>query len=941
MSDDVLQHVGVSKRDGALIGSGRYPLGWGKNAHQHEKTFLRRYYQLQERTIKDPVTGEERKLTESEIANEYGWSIKEFREKRAVAFDSYKLALGKDIVKYHDEDKMGWSEIAKKIYDDPKAESVIRAKYDSFMKERTQLMSNTADALKRSADKAKVIDISSGVESYLNVTETRLKNAVRMLEAEGYHTETLRVKQVGTDKFTEYSVLLAPGVTKKEAYELQKQDKIDFPFEHSENSGRTFLGYQLNPDGSIHGVDSSRVAVRYAEDGGTNKDGVIELRKGVEDLTLGSANYAQVRIAVDGTHYLKGMAMYSDDLPDGIDIRFNTNKSKDVPMLGPKDNTVLKTMAKNPDTGEIDTDNPFGATVKQFYYTGSDGKQHLSPIAKVASGDKVNEEGTWGKWSKTLATQFLVKQPLPLIKEQLDKTYDSYKERLAEVEGITNPIVKQSMLMDLAEEVDKRAVDLKAINLPRQATHVILPIEDMPEGQIYAPKYNDGEEVICIRYPHQGTFEIPKLIVNNQFKHAKDLLGNAEDAVGIHPRVAQQLSGADFDGDTVVVIPTAGRKFNADKAIKELVDFEPKLIYKVKPASEGGRDIKIDKEREMGIATNILNDITLGGAEPDDIIKATKYAQVVIDAEKHNLDWRKARKDFEIDEILKKYRRGESGAATIISRAKSPMNVPERREFNPNIDIDKETGEIHYRETGRYITEKVENPDGTFSYVKTDKRATQKSKKLAEMDPYTLVGDKTNPKEMIYADHSARMKALANEIRKEYLQVKMPKVNPSAKETYKEEVATLMGKLNLVIKNRPLERAAQRRANYIIQSKVDQNPAIKDDKSRMKKIRSQAMNEARYELRAGGREKRVYITDKEWEAIQANAISANRVSQIIRKADKDRVTQLALPKETTTITPAKEGLIKSMLTSNKDYTLAEIANRAGVSVSTVLDVKNG
>lgn len=76
-------------------------------------------------------------------------------------------------------------------------------------------------------------------------------------------------------------------------------------------------------------MDSKRLAIRYAEDGGLEKDGLVEIRRGVEDLNLGNSHYAQVRIMVDGTHYIKGMAVYSDDLPKGVDVMFNTNKTKD------------------------------------------------------------------------------------------------------------------------------------------------------------------------------------------------------------------------------------------------------------------------------------------------------------------------------------------------------------------------------------------------------------------------------------------------------------------------------------------------------------------------------------------------------------------------------------------------------------------------------------
>ena len=84
-------------------------------------------------------------------------------------------------------------------------------------------------------------------------------------------------------------------------------------------------------DYGIPGISMSRVTIRYAEDGGTERDGVIELRRGVEELTLGESSYAQVRIKLGQFFYIKGMAVYSDDLPEGADIRFNTNKPKGTP----------------------------------------------------------------------------------------------------------------------------------------------------------------------------------------------------------------------------------------------------------------------------------------------------------------------------------------------------------------------------------------------------------------------------------------------------------------------------------------------------------------------------------------------------------------------------------------------------------------------------------
>ena len=107
---------------------------------------------------------------------------------------------------------------------------------------------------------------------------------------------------------------------------------------------------------------------------------------------------------VDGTHYLKGMAVYSDNLPDGVDIMFNTNKTKKVSKMD-----TLKEVKSDPD-------NPFGALIKaggQSYYIDSNGEKKLSPI------NKTREEGDWNEWADKLPSQFLSKQNLKLLKEQL------------------------------------------------------------------------------------------------------------------------------------------------------------------------------------------------------------------------------------------------------------------------------------------------------------------------------------------------------------------------------------------------------------------------------------------------------------------------------------------------------------------------------------------
>jgi hypothetical protein len=122
------------------------------------------------------------------------------------------------------------------------------------------------------------------------------------------------------------------------------------------------------------------------------------------------------------------------------------------------------------------------------------------------------------------------------------------------------------MLKDFADSCDAAAVELHAAALPRQSWKVILPISDMKDTEIYAPTYKNGEKVCLVRYPHGGIFEIPELTVNNKQATANKVMHNATDAVGINAKVAERLSGADFDGDTVLVIPTKNVKIRTTSA---------------------------------------------------------------------------------------------------------------------------------------------------------------------------------------------------------------------------------------------------------------------------------------------------------------------------------------------------------------------------------------
>ena len=645
------------------------------------------------------------------------------------------------------------------------------------------------------------------------------------------------------------------------------------------------------------------------------KDGTIELRRGVDDISLGKANYAQVRIAVDGTHYLKGMAVYSDNLPDGVDVVFNTNKTEDVPMLGPKDNTVLKPMKRTAD-GKVDPANPFGATIKkQLFYNSGDGNE------KQGVMNIVNEEGGWAEYAKTLSAQMLSKQPVPLIKRQLNESYESRKKELDEILSLTNPAVKKKLLESYAEDCDTAAVNLKAAAFPRQATQVILPLTTIKDTEVYAPQYRDGEEVVLIRFPHAGIFEIPKLRVNNRNKEGKSSIGPAaKDAIGISSTVAEQLSGADFDGDTVLVIPVNDKvRIRTDKTLDALKGFDPKVEYKGYP---GLKKINSDyKQKQMGVVSNLITDMTLQGAPMDEIARAVKYSMCIIDAEKHNLDYKRCYQEQNIDALKKEYQ-GGGGVSTLISRAKSPYQVPERKNFSIDRDTDRATGEKKYRETGRTYTDK----NGKVVL------AQENSTRMAETkDARTLISDADTPTERAYANYANQMKALANKARKEYLDTPSAKFNRSAEKAYEAEVNSLKVKLNKALKNAPRERQAQLVANVVIKNKKKDNPDI--DKKEEKRLRQQAIAAARARFGANRQDVRIDITDREWEAIQSGAISNSLLMKVLANTDMDAVRQRAMPYQGQTVTPSMERRIRTMLSSGR--TAAEIADSVGVSVSTV------
>lgn len=897
-----LKHYGTPRH------SGRYPWGSGETP-QRSKSFRQEIKELKAKG-----------LTEKKIADGFGMSTTQLRATISLEKAAQRKADSAEALRLKEK---GYSnvEIGKRMGIN---ESSVRNLLDPAMQERASITESTANMLRQQVEDKNYLDVGAGVENHIGVSRTKLNTAIAELEQDGYKLQYLQTEQLGTGKKTTIKVLTKEDVTYSDL--VKNKDQIRTITDWSEDGGRSYLG--LEP---IKNVNSSRVQVRFSEDGGSDMDGVIQLRRGAQDLSLGDSKYAQVRIGVDGTHYLKGMAIYSDDLPDGVDIMFNTNKSSAVGKMGAMKNQ------------KDDQDNPFGATVRQKHYIDSNGKDQLSPINIVGFPTKPEsgEEGSWDTWSKTLSSQFLSKQTPALAQKQLKIAYDVQKSEFDEYMAITNPAVKTRLLDSFADDCDSKAVHLKAAALPRQGSKVLIPLTSLKDDECYAPTYKNGEKLALVRYPHAGTFEIPVVTVNNLSQEGKSVLQNAKDAIGINPKVASRLSGADFDGDTVLTIPY-NKQLVVSGALKGLEDFDPKTAY---PKYDGMKVISPkNKQTEMGKVSNLITDMTLKGASQDEIAAAVRHSMVVIDAEKHELNYQQSYIDNGIAALKVKYQGGTlsqpKGASTLISRSSSEIRVPTRRPVTKK-DIANDPSLSGAVRKNNYSVDPTTGKKVTIpkneTYVNSKGKTVTKQEKSTKMfetdDAHTLSSG--TAMEKVYGDYANSMKALGDQARQASVLIPSTKYSPSAKAAYADEVASLKSKLAIASSNKPMERQAQLLANSVVSMKRAANPDLTN--SDIKKIKGQALEEAR--LRTGAKKQTIEITDKEWEAIQAGAISQNTLTQILNNADLDAVKQLATPRSSTGLSAAKTAQAIALL--DRGYTLAEVAEQLGVSVTTINNAVKG
>lgn len=889
--NDVLLHYGVARR------SGRYPWGSGENPYQHSGDFLARVEELKKSGMKEIDIAKNMGLTTTQLRTQMSLAK---NERRGLQVETAKALRDKGYSLNDIAEKMGFNN-----------DSSVRSLLNENSEAKMNQAEKTANFLRDQIKEKGILDVGVGVERELGISREKLEQALYILEREGYPVYGGGVPQItNKGKQTNVKIIGPPGTEHKDMYDFENihsvRDYISY------DDGETFKrGFQY-PES----MDSSRLKIRYAEEGGIHKDGVIELRRGVDDISLGKSHYAQVRIMVDKTHYLKGMAIYSDDMPDGVDVIFNTNKKSDVPKMD-----VLKKIKNDPD-------NPFGSLIKehggQSYYIDKDGKERLSLINKRA------EEGDWDEWSKKLPSQFLSKQSMQLINKQLGLAKADKQAEFDEIMSLTNPTVKKALLKSFSDDCDAAAVHLQAAALPRQRYQVILPLNSIKDNEVYAPNFKDGETVALIRFPHGGTFEIPVLKVNNKQKEGKRILGNTPaDAVGINSKVAERLSGADFDGDTVMVIPCNSSnskvKITSTPPLKGLEGFDAKLEYGGK--KEGTFKPMRNTQTEMGKISNLITDMTLKGATESELARAVRHSMVVIDAEKHKLDYKQSERDNGITALKKKYQgtidadgKYHEGAATLLSRAKSQEQVLKSK-GSPTINED---GSVSYKR----IKEEYVDKNGKI------KVRTEQSTKMAETKDARTLSSGT-PQEEAYANYANSMKSLANQARREMVNAGRIAYNASAKNVYSEEVKSLDAKLNVSLMNAPRERQAQTMANAVMKVKKAENPDM--TKSEVKKASQQALTNARNSV--GAKRVLIDISDREWEAIQAGAISENRLTKILNNTDIDSLRQRATPRSTSVLSEAKKNRINAL--KNSGYSTVEIAKALDVSSSTIVKYLGG
>jgi transcriptional regulator with XRE-family HTH domain len=908
-----MKHSGVRERSGRQ--------GWGTGLVPYQR--LRREGKLPWGEVEDPFGSEEnfsaavsyfksKGYAQTEIAADLGTNVTGLRNILSLNKQA-KIAANVSMANQLKERGYGEENIAKRM-------KVPAGTVRGWLKPRTdrqyQILEKTTDALRTSLKERVYLDVGLGVETQFGITRSKLDLAIEKLKEEGAHLEYIKIKQPGSGHLTKYKVLLPKDVTKGDL--IAHRYEIGTPIQYSVNGGMSYN--DIEPPEPLA---MKRVQFTYSDDEGATKDGLIEIRPGKKDLSLGANHHAQVRIQVGPGHFMKGVAVYNPDLPPGIDVRYNTSKDR---AKGP-----LEAMKKIKD----DPGNPFGAHISRQVKYDDHGVTKLSPI------NIVSEEGDWDDWANRLSSQFLSKQPSELARQQLGLALTHQEEKLKEIRGVGNGEVRRHLLLNFAESADTAARELKAAPMPGQTQAIIVPINSLQDNEVYAPKYKDGEHVVLIRHPHGGKFEIPQLVVNNRNRDARRVLGKgldttgmARDAIGINSNVAKMLSGADFDGDSVIVIPNRDGSIRTEQAIPALLNFDNKASY---PFFEGMPVLSEHRKQiEMGIVSNLITDMTLRKAKLPEIVRAVRHSMVVIDAEKHKLNYKQSAIDHGIQELKDKYQpkpNGQpgGGSSTLVSRAKSTEWVDERKRSI----IDPKTGRLSYIPSNRKYRFKELDKDGNL--VERIAVAQQTSTKMDET-PDAMALSSGTFMESIYGAHANAIKDMANKARAEAVNIPTQKMDAHAKIALKAAVESLLAKVQLIVQAKPHERRAMTLANRIIDEAKLKDPNLKANKDKFKKYKGYAVSTARMRVKA--ERPAIHLSEDEWLAIETGAVSSNVINTILLALTGQEIRDRFMPHSGKEIPNNVKQRAKQLLLSG-DYTYNEIASILGISVSSVVRINQG
>lgn len=935
--EDILKHYGKKRR------SGRYPWGSGEDGYQHENSFLREYDELRAQGLSQKEMAEKMGMNTTQLRNQITWANAEITAHNTKVAQELK--------------EKGWSNVAigKEL---GVSEATVRGRYLSTKSDaenvKKQQLDNITESIKSGVENTGYLDIGVGVERQLGIARNKFNTVVnKIAEEEGYYVHEVYVPRLNDPTGTKYTTV---KVLTKESDKKIVNTNSDLirPLDTWSDDG----GLSLNKTYKPHMLDLDRIKVRYKEDGGEAKDGLIELRKGPKDLDLGKSKYAQVRIGAGDDLYLKGMAAYSDNksFPDGVDIIFNTNKPKGTPV-----HKVLKEVKVHPNDSS-DPSTIFGSSV----------------VRQKGALNLVNEQGDWSEWSGKMSSQFLSKQPLKLIKDRLDDTFGGLQKEFDEINGLTNPVVRKHLMDKYIDGLDAKVKHLKAKGLPGTKSHVLLPFPDMKPNEIYAPNFQDGDNIVLVRHPHGGRFEIPSLVVNNKHAGAKKMIGSdSKDAVGIHPSVAEKLSGADFDGDTALVIPNNHGMVKTSRSLKELEGFTPNL-YKVSETSPVNVH-KVDKETgkivntgktitekhkntQMGLVSNLITDMTIKGASESELARAVKHSMVIIDSAKHNLDWKQSSIDNGITALRRKYQthinpdtgKKSIAASTLISRSKRKMDITDETKVRNSLELS--TNKSNYvdvtpgsekrlgvpkdqfnntvrkmvKSEGYYVHEIKDSNGNKRSVLTKDEDINNvRTSKVGKIEEWNFNPSKYSSgyaQDDLYAEYVKKVQGTKNVAQKTSMSIKPHPYSKESAKIYASEVKSMNEKLNTALLNKPRERQAQLLTNKLYYANLQ--PGMTKDQD--KKLKARSLAKAR--VTVGAKKEPIKLTAKEWEAIQSGAVSTKKLKDILDNADMDLIRKHASPRELK-LSTAKATRAKSML--EKGYTIAEVANIMGVSPTTL------